>query len=121
MKYSRLLGIKIPLASSDNNLFTNDLKSYSGAEFHKLVFSYKLAYIKVIQKRFGILLPIIIDSPSGKEVDHANVGKMMHLLEEEFYDHQIIIASIFNYDLKEYKKIILHESLLINETSEEFV
>lgn len=121
LKYSRLLGIRIPLASSDNNLFTNDLKSYSGAEFHKLVFSYKLAYIKVIQKRFGILLPIIIDSPSGKEVDHANVGKMMHLLEEEFYDHQIIIASIFNYDLKEYKKIILHESLLINETSEEFV
>lgn len=119
--YSRLLEIRIPLPSSDNNLFTNDLKSYSGAEFHKLVFSYKLAYIKVIRKRFGIFLPIIIDSPSGKEVDSANVGKMMLLLEQEFYDHQIVIASIFNYDLKEYKKIILHESLLINENSEEFV
>lgn len=121
LHYSRLLETRIPLHFSENNLFTNDLKSYSGAEFHKLVFSYKLAYIKVIRKRFGIVLPIIIDSPSGKEVDPTNVGKMMHLLEKEFYDHQIIIASIFNYNLKEYKKIILYESLLDNETSEEFV
>lgn len=43
-------------------------------------------------------MPIILDSPSGKEVDKKNISLMMEILKRDFSDHQIIIASIFKYN-----------------------
>jgi hypothetical protein len=79
-------------------LFTSNLKELSGAVLHKTVFAFRLAYIIEIQKKLGIKLPIILDSPSGKEVDPDNIQLMMEILKTEFADNQIIIASIFKYD-----------------------
>ena len=79
-------------------LFTSNLKEFSGAVLHKTVFAFRLAYIIEIQKKLGIKLPIILDSPSGKEVDPDNIQLMMDILKTEFADNQIIIASIFKYD-----------------------
>ena len=79
-------------------LFTSNLKELSGAVLHKTVFAFRLAYIIEIQKKLGIKLPIILDSPSGKEVDPDNIQLMMDILKAEFADNQIIIASIFKYD-----------------------
>ena len=79
-------------------LFTSNLKELSGAVLHKTVFAFRLAYIIEIQKKLGIKLPIILDSPSGKEVDPDNIQLMMDILKTEFADNQIIIASIFKYD-----------------------
>ena len=69
----------------------------SGAVLHKTVFSFRLAYILEIQKVLGIKLPIILDSPSGKEVDQNNIRQMMEILKRDFSDNQIIIASIYHY------------------------
>lgn len=71
----------------------------SGAILHKIVFSFKLAYIKSVKKYANTILPIILDSPSGREVDKINVKDMMKILERDFSEHQIIIASIYKYDL----------------------
>lgn len=78
-------------------LFTSNLKELSGAVLHKTVFSFRLAYILEIQKVLGIKLPIILDSPSGKEVDQNNIRQMMEILKRDFSDNQIIIASIYHY------------------------
>ena len=64
---------------------------------HKTVFSFRLAYIKEIEKKQGISLPILLDSPKGKEIDDDNVQKMIHILARDFSKNQIIIASIFHY------------------------
>lgn len=93
-------------------IFTSDLKSLSGAIFHKIVFAFKLSYIKTISNHTGALLPIVLDSPSGREVDKINVNDMMQLLARDFSDHQIIIASIYTYDFKNVKIIELKNRLL---------
>ncbi|HZL81900.1 MAG TPA: hypothetical protein VFB98_00280 [Candidatus Deferrimicrobium sp.] len=93
-------------------IFTSDLKTLSGAIFHKIVFAFKMAYIKVIHEHTGSLLPIILDSPSGREVDRANIGEMMSILSREFSDHQIIIASINQYDFPDANIIELKDRLL---------
>ena len=93
-------------------LFTSNLKELSGANLHKTAFAFRLAYIIAIEDALKIKLPIILDSPSGKEVDQANIALMMGLLKRDFSDHQLIIASIFTYDFDEVKTIEIKERLI---------
>lgn len=59
------------------------------------------------------LLPIILDSPSGREVSAENVAEMMAILSEDFTDHQVIIASIYNnYSFADKGTIEIEEKLL---------
>lgn len=95
-----------------NYLFTSNLKVLSGALLHKTVFSFRLAYILEVKKVLGVALPIILDSPSGKEIDLQNIQMMINILKRDFSDHQIIIASIFEYDLPDLNKIEIHNRLL---------
>ena len=95
--YAVRLGLDEKYVSARNDyIFTNDLKSLSGAIFHKVVFAFKISYVKLIQRHTGVCLPIILDSPSGREVSMENVHEMMDILAKDFKDHQIIIASIYN-------------------------
>lgn len=95
--YAVRLGLDDKFVSARNDyIFTNDLKSLSGAIFHKVVFAFKISYVKLIQQYTGVCLPIILDSPSGREVSMENINEMMAILAENFTDHQIIIASIYN-------------------------
>ena len=55
---------------------------------------------------------LLLDSPSGKEVDQANIQTMINILKEDFQDNQIIIASIFEYDFDEVNKIEIHNRLV---------
>lgn len=107
---------KLDLEGSENfgekYLFTSNLKELSGAVLHKTVFAFKLAYILEIQNKLNIKLPIILDSPSGKEVDQENIQKMMEILREEFRDNQIIIASIYKYNLPNLNVIELIDRML---------
>lgn len=93
-------------------LFTSNLKELSGAVLHKTAFAFRLGYIVAIEKKLGIKLPIILDSPSGKEVDQENIKLMMDILKRDFSDHQIIIASIFEYDFDEIKRIEIVNHLI---------
>lgn len=97
---------------SSKYLFTSNLKELSGAVLHKTVFAFRLAYINAIEDALKIKLPIILDSPSGKEVDQTNIQMMMNILKRDFDDHQIIIASIFKYDFDEVNTIEIKELLI---------
>lgn len=113
-QYATRLGLDEKYVSARNDyIFTNDLKSLSGAIFHKVVFAFKISYVALIQNHTGVCLPIILDSPSGREVSEENVNEMMAILAENYSKHQIIIASIYNSYAFAQKHIIeLKERLL---------
>jgi len=96
---------------------TSNLKELSGALLHKTAFAFRLAYISVIEAALNIKLPIILDSPSGKEVEESNISLMMDILKRDFSDHQIIIASIRGYDFPAIKVEEIHSRLIDNEWS----
>ncbi|QHK17995.1 hypothetical protein JS82_07700 [Methanomassiliicoccaceae archaeon DOK] len=73
--------------------FIKDLKKYSGTDYKKIIFAYRLAYNSLIEEKTGIVLPIIVDSPKN-EVDNDNLNLMMDLLNRFYRHHQIIVASI---------------------------
>lgn len=112
--YAMRLGLDNKYVSDRNDyIFTNDLKSLSGAIFHKVVFAFKISYIKLIQNHTGVYLPIILDSPSGRELSSENINEMMAILSEDYADYQIIIASIYDdYDLPNKNIIELQDKLL---------
>ena len=113
-QYSTRLGLDEKYVSTRNDyIFTNDLKSLSGAIFHKVVFAFKISYVALIRNHTGVYLPIILDSPSGREVSVENVNEMMAILAEDYTEHQIIIASIHNnYDFADKNIIELQDRLL---------
>lgn len=104
-KFAKILGVEDVVESHANYLLTHDIKSISGTQYYKVVFSFKMAYIKVIEKYTNVTLPIFLDSPSGREVTQANIKKVIDILNSYFKDNQVIIASIYDYKLKGKKKI----------------
>lgn len=110
--YANELGVGDPEKLTQKYLFTSNLKELSGAMLHKTVFAFKLGYIKAIENKLGLKLPIILDSPRGKEVDKKNIDMMMQILNRDFKDNQIIIASIFEYKFDKLKKIEITGSLI---------
>ncbi len=112
VKYADELGIGNSETIASSYLFTSNLRELSGAVLHKTVFAFRLAYITEIEKHLGIKLPIILDSPSGKEVDHNNIQLMFNILKRDFADNQIIIASIFKYDFDNINLIEIKNRLL---------
>ena len=111
LKYARELNIHDDKLTS-SYLFTSNLKELSGALLHKTAFAFRLAYIREIESVIGIKLPIILDSPSGKEVEKSTVQKMIDILKRDFSENQIIIASIFDYDLDTPNRIELNTRLI---------
>lgn len=110
-KYSQEL--EIPFKKMD--LFTRKLKSKSGAILHKMVFIYKLAYISLLSERLGYPIPIICDSPSGREVEKETINSMLKILKRDFSNHQIIMASIYKYtDIFPNANIILMDGKLFD-------
>ena len=112
VKFATELGVGNSESIATSYLFTSNLKELSGAVLHKTVFAFRLAYIIEIEKYLGIKLPIILDSPSGKEVDRANIQLMVNILKRDFSDNQIIIASIFQYDFGSVNIIELKNRLI---------
>jgi hypothetical protein len=96
-----------------NGIFTNVLKNLSGTIYHKLVFIFRLAYIKAIEYFAGLNLPIVIDSPSGREMNQINIDQTLSLLHRDFSHHQIILASINEYDaFLDANKILIIDRLI---------
>lgn len=97
---------------SEKYLFTSNLKELSGAILHKTVFAFRLACLLEVEKHLNIKMPIILDSPSGKEIDHQNIEAMIKILKRDFSENQIIIASIYEYDLININKINIVNRLI---------
>lgn len=115
VKYATELEVGDGESIASSYLFTSNLKELSGAVLHKTVFAFRLAYIIEIEKALGIKLPIILDSPSGKEVDKANIQLMVNIIKRDFSDNQIIIASIFQYNFENAKIIEIINRLIEQE------
>lgn len=97
---------------SEKYLFTSNLKELSGAILHKTVFAFRLACLLEVEKHLNVKLPIILDSPSGKEIDQQNIEAMIEILKRDFFDNQIIIASIYEYSLTNVNKISIVNRLI---------
>ncbi len=98
------------------DIFTHNLKGKSGAVLHKMVFAYKLAFIKLLSDKIGYALPIFCDSPSGREVEKGTIDIMLRILQRDFLDHQLIVASIYKYeDALPNAKIIKMNGTLFNQ------
>lgn len=100
------------------DIFTRDLKSLSGTIFHLQVFAFTISYAKLVRERTGVVLPLIIDSPNGREVESSTVRKMMEILLRDFSDHQLIIATIYDPMLPEQKTIELDDGVVGFEKAE---
>lgn len=125
-RYLKRLGAEEFLEENGKDLFTTDLKSLSGAVLHKMVFAYKMSYIKELEKILNYKLPIVLDSPSGRELDPINIEETFKILSEDFNSNQLIIASIFEYrnnsenlNVIKIKKRLLEDSKLTIETVNE--
>ena len=80
-----------------------------------MVFSYRLAYIKLLSDKIGYNLPIFCDSPSGREVEKETIDIMLKILRRDFSKHQLVIASIYKYDeVLHAAKIIAMDGTLFN-------
>lgn len=115
IRYLTELGLGDATTIAANYLFTSNLKELSGAVLHKTAFAFRLAYIIAIESVLDIKLPIILDSPSGKEVDKENIELMMTILKRDFSDHQLIIASIFSYNFDAINSIEIIDRLIDSE------
>jgi len=96
MIFAKFLGVDQYLIDTPAVIKLNELKKYSGAVLHLLVFSFRMADLKVFQEKTSLILPIVIDSPFGKEISKDNVSLMYQLIHKYFPDNQIITASIEN-------------------------
>lgn len=112
VKYATELDVGTSESIASSYIFTSNLKELSGAVLHKTVFAFRLAYIIEIEKALGIKLPIILDSPSGKEVDQTNIQLMVDILKRDFSDNQIIIASIYKYNFDAVNTIVIQNRLI---------
>lgn len=114
-KYAEELGVSQYMDDNNDYIFTDDLKGFSGAVYHKMVFSFKMAYIIELQKYLGYKLPIVLDSPSGREIDQKNISDIMKILARDFKDNQIIIASIYDeYGFEKTNRVELSKGIFIS-------
>lgn len=81
------------------------MKSLLGAVLQKIVFAFKVAFLKVIEENMDTKLFMVLDSPKGKELDDANMKLIENLIKKELDENQIIIASIYNFEHEKMIKI----------------
>lgn len=96
--YANKLGIEEKMIHKEDYIFTSDLKSMSGAVLQKMVFAFKVAFLKVIEEAMNTKLFMVIDSPKSKELDDNNTALIMNLIEEELSDNQVFISSIYYFN-----------------------
>ena len=97
-KYSIELGIEKYIKDDYNFVLTNQLKGKSGKILTQMSFIFKIAYVIEIKKKYNLVLPLIIDSPRTNELTDKASTEMIKILERDFCDHQIILASVYKFD-----------------------
>ena len=99
LSYGVELGLTQYMSSGIGFVFTRNLKELTGATLMKMVFAFKMSYIRAVDRVLNIKLPLILDSPSGKELDQYNIQKLMDIINRDFSENQVIIASIYHYKI----------------------
>lgn len=80
--------------SSSKFIYMKKRPTISGAILHKISLCYHLAAVKVCEDKLGFNIPLIIDSPSGREVVETTIEKTFELLKEHFDKNQLLFATI---------------------------
>lgn len=111
--YGAELGLTKYMSSGKGFVFTRNLKELTGATLMKMVFAFKMAYIRAVDRALNIKLPLILDSPSGKELDQYNIQKLMDIINRDFSTHQIIVASIYYYKLNNLTTIEMKQRVVL--------
>lgn len=106
IEYAQKLHIDESVVYKQDYIFTSELKLYSGAILQKLVFAFKLAFLKVIEEDLGTKLFMVLDSPKNKELDEENTALIMDLVKTEMKDNQVFIASIYDFDVEKKIEIV---------------
>ena len=84
-------------------------------------FIFKLSYIKAIEDKYKLILPIIIDSPRTNELSEISTNDMLRILQRDFNHHQVIVASIYyNNSVINFDTISLDDGLFSDNFKVEF-
>ena len=112
ISYAEELGIKEYIAmDSPKFVLTNKLKGLSGRVMTQLSFIFKLSYIKAVNSKYNVYLPIIIDSPRTNELSENSTDDMMAILKRDFGEYQIIFASIYENNVMNLQIIDMNNGL----------
>ena len=112
-KYADELGIMDFISDKTPKfVLTNKLKGLSGRVLAQMSYVFKLSYIKAIEQKYGLVLPIIIDSPRTNELSEESTNNMLKILQRDFSHHQIIMASIYSNNVINFNIINLENGLL---------
>lgn len=110
-KYAKELDIEKYVKDDCKFVLTHQLKGKSGRVLIQMCFIFKIAYVLEIKKKLGLNLPLIIDSPRAGELTDNSSTAMMKILQRDFYDHQVIFASVYQFDDIEKNVIELKNNL----------
>lgn len=101
----------------NNYLFTSNLKSLGGTVLHNIVFSFKMAYVSQIDNILNDHIPIVLDSPHGREVEERNVEKTANILKKHFSQNQTFVATIYDFDMDNVNTIFINDNIMENATA----
>ena len=115
IKNAKVLGVEKSISHKEDYIFTDDLKSRTGAIFQKLIIAYKVAVLQVVEKFLNTKLLFVMDSPKSKELDDKNTRLMMNFLKNNLTNNQIFVFTIFNEEslFIEFDKVITINSRAI--------
>lgn len=80
--------------SSTKYIYMKKRPTLSGAMLHQVSLCYHLSAVKICEEKIGVSLPLIIDSPAGREVVEETMNNTLLLLKKYFSKNQIIFATI---------------------------
>lgn len=120
-EFMEVLGVRNPYPENFNIVLLDRLYPLSGAELYKHIVSFKFSYVLALRKKFGINIPMVIDSPYAKELDDKNFEKVISIVAKDFPDNQIILASIRDEIPFAHNRISIHDGVLENPVDVEFV
>lgn len=110
-KYAKELDFDKYIKDNQNFVLTNQLKGKTGRILTQMAFTFKIAYVLEIKRKYGLILPLIIDSPRTNELTDDNSTAMLKILERDFSEHQVILASVYKFEKINKKVIEMKENL----------
>ena len=110
-KYAKELEFDKYIKDNQNFVLTNQLKGKTGRILTQMAFTFKIAYVLEIKRKYGLILPLIIDSPRTSELTDDNSTAMLKILERDFGEHQVIFASVYKFEKITKKVIEMKENL----------
>lgn len=120
-EFLSVLEVRNPYPDDFEVVLLNKLYPLSGAELYKHIIAFKFSYVLALREKFGINLPIVIDSPYAKELDDNNFEKVLKIISKDFTDNQIIIASIRDTINLAHNRISIYDGVLEHPVHVEFV